>query len=241
MRDPKDTTSTVISSFVAKMWAALALILLLWIGFALFRVEFAYALALWVVKATPLEWNVPAEDLARVAVRGNGLASAASAAFVSLVLAAVVWGNRRRMEPNEIVFKSQPCMGKLMEGSLRLYRQPSAEDTFNVRLECQGPSDDGIAFSQEQTVKPISYTNGWEIPFQFHVPAKYQPVTGLTDERAHEHYVWRVITFQANQVYPTPITFPVTMSREGRGNPHEESLGATRFITHSQKDHPPSH
>ena len=203
--------ATALLSFVVGIaFAVPGIVLALWVGLAVYRVELAVGYSQWAAERLP-SLAVPLLQLADYATHRESLIVAGlGAAFLCLIGFSSLRGARQMLRPADqssggeaqIVLKTDfPRVGRPLEGSLRLLEIPEPEQVFRLELSCRRTYVTGdqrrkqgveTPFCAEQDVQVAQTAEGWSLPFRFEVPVT-APSSDAGNFEPGEGYIWRLV------------------------------------------------
>lgn len=217
MLKPIATAFSVVSGVI---FAALGLVLALWVGLAVYEVERAIDWVLWAAERSPVPLSVPSLELAKQAVQQTSLIVASAGAALLLGIGySNLRGPTRPVEPDQshdakwrLALKTEhPPVGGPLEGMLILLKGGMPGDVFWVELACtqsrhlQGERKPRIetAFWSQQNVPANQGVQGLNVPLRFDIPMTAP---------AEQPYQWRLAVFPAKGWFAIPSRFTINLA-----------------------------
>jgi hypothetical protein len=229
-------------------FAAAGVVLALWVGMTVYRVELGFDWALWAWENSGLPLTVTPLELANGAIQPSTLIPTGMvAAVLCLVGLSSLRSARDALRPAgessggkaKLELKTpEPRVGRPLEGSLRLLHDPQPGQVFRVELSCGRTyqvHDDNrrreeTGFFAQLDVAAVQNAEGWRLPFRFDVPVT-APASGAGGYPVGEDYCWSLAFYPADAAIAFPSRLPLTFGAA----PQEELRAAEARETPEQK------
>jgi len=229
MRRPINFLNNLVSGIAL---GAVGVCLAIWVGIALYKVEWAFDLVLLATKHSPFPLDGISVQLANDAVQDSSQVAVGVVAAVLCIMAIQSMRFARlSMRPiNEshdgrvrVEFKAEhPRVGRPLEGSLWLKKDAKPGEMFCVELTCMqcyyttkdGAADNQYskAFFAKQEVQAVQGSEGWNVPFRFDVPVTAPPSTQGFKLSRQWTYGWSLGIYPANAQNAHPSGFELTLA-----------------------------